>query len=112
MAGDGLSSAYGSGVLTLSLDPASSGGLLVTCYGGGNNIVMDKTAQDIYDALSAGIMPVFRSTLTGSATNGFTSLSRANFDTTPITITLANGDQQYEAVSMSDYPRMDTGGSN
>lgn len=112
VAGDGLSSAYNSDVLTLSLDPASSGGLLVTCYGGGNNIAMDKTAQDIYDALSAGIMPVFRSTLTGSATNGFTSLSRANFDTTPITITLANDAQQYEAASMSDYPRIDTGGSN
>lgn len=112
VAGDGLSSTYDSGVLTLSLDPASSGGLLVTCYGGGNNIAMDKTAQDIYDALSAGVMPVFRSTLTGSATNGFTSLSRANFDTTPITITLANGAQQYEAASMSDYPRIDTGGSN
>ena len=96
---------------------ASGGGMLCTItlsYNANYDYVYttDKTAQEIYDAMEAGINPVFRFHDTRGGANSYTYVSLAYLDGLSLRFSSFQT-QPLVAASMNDYfTRIDSGGGN
>ena len=82
---------------------SSSSGLLVTVSGSGNSYTCDKTAGEIYDALVAGINPVFAKDLAFYPL-GYAVYANAGANGYVSSLFVGTSSIAYIASGRSDYP--------